>query len=218
MRHRVVEPEILDSLAEDDPAAVASRRDIRLFNHLMGNFRWMARQLAALPCRSPLTELAAGDGSMGQHLLRRGILSPEDACSGVDLAGRPADWPATWEWSQCDLTDYRFDDSCRVLTGNLILHQLSDAELAHLGARIRASAIRHVLACEPARSRLSLLFIPLCRLLGMHQVTLHDALVSVRAGFRGTELADLLGLRAAGWEVRCTRGLLGSIRLKASRP
>jgi hypothetical protein len=42
---RTVRPEILDSLAAEDPAARRSRQDLRLINALMGNFRWVERKL-----------------------------------------------------------------------------------------------------------------------------------------------------------------------------
>ena len=66
---RVVEPEILDGLAADDPAAVASRRDLRLINRIMGNTRWLRRafMLKVRP-QDLVVELGAGDGSLGLSL------------------------------------------------------------------------------------------------------------------------------------------------------
>ena len=42
---RVLAPEILDHLPVDHPAARRSRRDLRLANALMGNHRWLGREL-----------------------------------------------------------------------------------------------------------------------------------------------------------------------------
>ena len=42
---REVEPEILDGLPAGHPDAIRSRRDLRLVNALMGNQRWILKQL-----------------------------------------------------------------------------------------------------------------------------------------------------------------------------
>jgi hypothetical protein len=64
---RVVEPEILDGLPANDPEARRSRRDLRLLNVLMGNERWLARQVAAHPeaAARGVVEAGAGTGSAG---------------------------------------------------------------------------------------------------------------------------------------------------------
>ena len=74
------------------------------------------------------------------------------------------------------------------------------------------------MACEPGRRRFSqLLYRILGPLLGANHVSLHDAHVSIAAGFRGDELARLLGLTPETWDVRCTTSLLGVNRLIALR-
>jgi hypothetical protein len=54
-------------------------------------------------------------------------------------------------------------------------------------------------------------------LLGASHVTLHDARVSIAAGFRGDELPRSLGLMDAAWEVTCATSALGSNRMLAVR-
>ncbi|HSH08902.1 MAG TPA: hypothetical protein VK995_00845 [Oceanipulchritudo sp.] len=216
LRNRIVEPEILDSLSPNDPIALASRRDIWILNHLMGNFRWMGKALAALPERSSIIELAAGDGAMGLYLLKHKIVSLEDRYTGVDFINRPDEWPEQWDWMSSDLMQADLS-RYQVLLANLILHQLEDEQLQAVGDCIRASTIKHVLICEPSRSRLSLFMIPFSRLLRVHPVTLHDARVSIRAGFRGRELAGLLGLDEREWNIHYSKGLFGSYRLACTR-
>jgi hypothetical protein len=46
---RVVIPELLDHLPQDDPAAERSRADLRRINFLMGNGRWVTRTLRRFP-------------------------------------------------------------------------------------------------------------------------------------------------------------------------
>jgi hypothetical protein len=75
-----------------------------------------------------------------------------------------------------------------------------------------------IVACEPARRRLSqILFRTLGPLLGANYVSLHDAHVSIAAGFRGDELARQLGLEADAWVIRCQTTVLGFCHLIAVR-
>ena len=53
--------------------------------------------------------------------------------------------------------------------------------------------------CEPRRARLALVGSRLLGLIGCNAVTRHDALISVHAGFRGTELSD-------AWRAACGDG------------
>jgi hypothetical protein len=99
--------------------------------------------------------------------------------------------------------------------GNLIFHQFSADELATLGEKIREHA-RVILAAEPARRRVSqILYRAIGPLFGANHVSLHDAHVSIAAGFRGRELPAALGLEPTAWEVRCTTTLLGAYRMVA---
>ena len=97
-------------------------------------------------------------------------------------------------WHRADLLNFDGYDDYAVILGNLIFHQFSDVQLAALGLKLRRSA-RLILACEPLRRRSSqILFAAVAPLLGANHVSLHDAHVSVGAGFRGAELPHLLGL------------------------
>ena len=71
---------------------------------------------------------------------------------------------------------------------------------------------------EPQRRRISqVLYRTLGPLFGANRVSLHDAHVSIAAGFRGDELARSLGLGAPDWEIHCSTTLLGMHRLIAVR-
>ena len=65
---RVVEPETLDELPEDDPRAIASRRDLRRVHRVMGTStilrRAIARATHAMPAPRCILELGAGDGTL----------------------------------------------------------------------------------------------------------------------------------------------------------
>lgn len=208
---RVLTPEILDRLPADSPAARRSRRDLRLTNALMGNHRWLQRELqqTTRPGEAAL-ELGAGDGAFALRA-NQGEL-PVDALEQTCPA--PAGWPGNRRWHPADLRSFDGYAAYPIIIGNLIFHHLSDDELGQLGERLRRHA-RVILASEPTRSRTSpVMFAVFGRLLGADRVTLHDARVSIEAGFLGRELPDLLGL-GADWDVRCHTTLLGAYRMIA---
>ncbi len=210
---RTLEPEILDTLPPDHPDALHNRRDLRLTNHIAGSYRWFARTLPRLVGpRERVLELGAGTGELGLQLAARGY-----AVDGLDLWPRPANWPAPRAWHVGDLRAFDGYDDYAAILGNLIFHQFDAGELAALGARLRQNA-RVILACEPARRRASqLLFRTVGPLLGANYVSLHDARVSIAAGFRDDELPRALGLEPPAWDVRCSTTLLGSYRMIAVR-
>ncbi|MEO5960103.1 MAG: hypothetical protein ABIZ49_09040 [Opitutaceae bacterium] len=210
---RNLEPELLDSLPHDHPDALHNRRDLRLTNRILGNHRWLARALPPLlrPHERAL-ELGAGTGELGLRLAQSGVV-----VDGLDSWPRPETWPPTHAWHAADLRTFTGYDRYAVVFGNLIFHQFSAAELRELGQTLRRTC-RVIVACEPARRRLSqILFRLVAPLLGANYVSLHDAHVSIAAGFRADELPSLLGLGRAKWKVRCSSTLLGSYRMVAIR-
>lgn len=211
--NRACEPELLDSLPHDHPDAVHSRRDLRLVNIFMRNRAWFARILPPLlrPGERVL-EIGAGMGEMGFSLNGQGL--PVD---GLDLWPRPAEWPAGREWHRADLLSFGGYGAYPAVIGNLIFHQFTGPELAALGATLRRSC-RLIIACEPRRRRLSqTLIAALAPLLGASHVTLHDARVSINAGFIRDELPAALGLDDGSWDYSCRTTPLGALRMVAVR-
>jgi hypothetical protein len=211
--NRTLQPELLDALSPDHPAALHNRRDLRIINRVTGNHRWLERALAAraLPAER-LLEIGAGDGGFLARLATRNLRA-----DGLDLWPRPAALPAAQAWHRADLRRFdRFADY-PVVFGNLIFHQFGDPDLAVLGNTLRSTA-RVIVACEPARRRVSqALFAAIAPLLWANYVTLHDAHVSIAAGFRRDELPVALGLDPAAWSWQCTVSWLGSYRMVATR-
>jgi len=210
---RTLQPELLDSLAPDDPAARHNRRDLRVINRLMGRTPWFSRELArrVRPGEAVL-ELGAGTGELGSALAARGL-----PCDGLDLWPRPASWPAQCGWHQTDLRAFGNFGRYPVVIGNLILHQFGPAELAALGRQL-AGGPRLLLFSEPARRRhaqlLCRIFLPL---LGANYVSRHDAHVSIGSGFLGDDLPRALGLDPAAWLWTSQETTLGAYRLIAWR-
>ncbi len=210
---RTVQPELLDSLPDDHPDARHSRRDLRLTNFAMGNFRWFRRTLPPLwRAGDCVLELGAGGGELA-HALRPRI----SHYAGLDRCPRPAHWPDAWEWFRNDLRSFTHYGSYPVVLGNLVFHHFLTGELRALGSEFNRHA-RLVLASEPARQRRSQTFFDAAAvLLGGCHVTRHDARVSIAAGFLGDELPDALGFDPRQWHWRCTTTTLGAYRMIALR-
>ena len=210
---RTLQPELLDSLPHDHPDALHNRRDLRLTNEVLGNHRWLLRTLPSrIPPGETALELGAGTGELGFKLARRGV-----RVAGLDLWPRPLQWPASQPWHVSDLKTFDGYDRYPVIFGNLIFHQFSDPELMALGTKLQQRA-RVIAACEPARRRVSqFLFRTIAPLLGANHVSLHDGHVSIAAGFRGDELARILGLASEQWDVHCTTTWMGVYRMLAVR-
>jgi 2-polyprenyl-3-methyl-5-hydroxy-6-metoxy-1,4-benzoquinol methylase len=210
---RTLQPELLDSLPPDHPDALHSRRDLRWINLIMGNHRWFDRTLPRyLRTGERVLELGAGTGELGLRLAPHGV-----CVDGLDFAPRPAHWFAAHEWHVSDLRHFTGYDRYPAVLANLILHHLTDRELADLGDTLARSA-RIIVACEPHRSRASqALFALVSPLCGANHVTRHDAHVSIAAGFCGDELPRALGLTSTAWDCHCTTTALGAYHMIALR-
>ena len=195
---RIVEPELLDELPGDDPRARRSRRDLRLINFLMGNERWIRRTLAG---KSGVIELGAGNGALTRTL---------PGAVGLDFQPAPEDLRERWR--EGDLFETLPTVAGDTVVACLILHHFKDAGLRKLGALLAEK--RRLVVVEPWRSRAALVqgkaLFPV-----VNDVTRHDMMVSIRAGFVPGELGSLLGLtEAGGWRWRekiCWRGGLRAV-------
>jgi SAM-dependent methyltransferase len=86
-----------------------------------------------------------------------------------------------------------------VIVCNLFLHHFDDAQLARLLAHVQQSAWLFV-ACEPRRAKFVVRASRMLRIVGCSKVSVHDAVVSARAGFTADELGALWP-RRDGWNV-----------------
>lgn len=210
---RIVEPELLDGLPADDPDAVASRKDLRMINGIMGNTRWLRRALLRrVRPQDLVVELGAGEGELGKSL------SWDGEYTGLDLQSMPPQWPENFEWVQGNVfAEERAQEAlgkASVVMGGLVLHHFSGEQLRELGRR--CASARLLIFCEPVRRKLHLWQGSFLRLAGINRVTQHDLPVSVRAGFLGDELAEFLGLTKE-WECRVEMTFFGAYRFIAER-
>jgi len=196
---RALTPEILDFLAPDDPRAQRSRRDLARINWVMRQSAIMAKALAACPPPRMLADLGGGDGRFMLRVARRlakhwpgvrlVILDRQNIVTEKTRAGF-----AALGW-QCDTMQGDIFESLPriapdIVTANLFLHHLDDAHLQRLLGLVAARS-RSFIACEPRRSAFALLGARLVFALGANDVTRHDAVASVQAGFHDLELSML---------------------------
>lgn len=215
MQIRSVQPEVLETLPHNHPDALRSREDLFQVNGIMGNHRWIARMLRRYAHPGwRICELGAGDGVLSMNLAAQGLCRTA-ALHALDLAPRPAAWPADAAWTQGDMFAQPLPDS-EVLMANLILHHFKPDQLRLLGSRIPPQT-RLILAAEPARRRIhTVMGRFFCHLAELNWVTRYDMQVSIRAGFRGRELPEALGLDET-WDVQVRETLFGGYRLLAMR-
>ena len=233
---RVVEPEWLDHLPASDPRAVRSRGDLRRINRLMSATRLLGEALDPLLAgrkNARIVELGAGDGSLLLRLASsrantwpaitldlldmQPIVAPETLSQYAELG-----WVANvvsadvFDWLRDTSTSNDGDaDDAPIIVANLFLHHFEGQPLADLlhGIAVRARAF---VCIEPRRSSLALLGSRLLGVIGCNEVTRHDAVVSVRAGFNDQDLTQCWPKNAA-WDLREHPAWLFSHRLIAVR-
>jgi len=236
MQQRVVESEWLDTLAADDPRAIRSRGDLRRINRLMATQTLLGQSLDTLlegAAQARLVELGAGDGTLALRLARRlsrrwpkatlGLLDLQPTISDATLAGfRALGWQV--EVIRADVLDWLAQPQAGaareggvgpILFANLFVHHFEGPRLQALLTGISHRA--HGFAClEPRRSQTALLGSRLLGAIGCNDVTRHDAVTSVRAGFSAQELSACWP-GAGHWDLQESAAGLFSHRFQAKR-
>lgn len=223
---RSVGVEVLDGLEPTDPAAERSRRDLRRIHRAMGTRSILLRALRRLTPPGPdaatfrVLELGAGDGTLMLGVARAmaswwppvelTLLDRQALVDGETIAGfaglgwstgvdvRDAlDWAGASGGNQLNGNGAaRWD----LIIANLFLHHFEGAQLAALLGAVAAGGDRFV-ACEPRRDWVALAGSHLVGAIGAGQVTRTDAVLSVQAGFRGSELSAQWAAEGADWRV-----------------
>lgn len=210
---RVLESELLDALPATDERAQHSRRDLRKLNWIMGHCRHMVRMMRNADFNS-LIDVGTGDGQFALAVAR----SLNRACRLVfvdqqRVPGAPAELIVSDVMSFLRSLEPRPKTA---LMANLFLHHLTDDLLSEMFLEA-SRKVDAFFACEPRRSRLSLMAIHLLPLIGCNAVTRHDADVSIRAGFLGHELSALWPQNRSEWNLSEYEGGFASHCFMVSR-
>lgn len=202
---RAIEPELLDQLPADDSRAIRHRRDLKVINAVILQSGIMANAITEhWTGNTPRTllDLGSGDGtfmlSVARRLARRWpnvTVTLLDQRSIVSDETRDAFAALSWRAQPiaADVFDYLNapdNSSIDIITANLFLHHFEGKLLSELLARV-ARLSQVFVACEPRRSKFALRSSRLLWLIGCSEMAVHDAVVSVRAGFKGNEISQL---------------------------
>jgi len=199
--NRIVQPELLDSLPPDDQRAARSRRDLRRINIWMRHHVTMARALENNwngDTPRQITDLGAGDGNfllgVGKKMAARW---PDLNVTLLDLQNNvPTETLAAfvrlgWRAEMVVADVFNWPPVAgEVVIANLFLHHFEAAQLAEL-FRLISRRAKLFIALEPRRAPWPLFCSRRLRAIGCNDVTRHDAVVSVHAGFSGHELSSL---------------------------
>jgi hypothetical protein len=215
-----VDPEALDSLMPEDPAARRARRDLQRIHRFMGTQGILLRLLKNLPAPRRILELGAGDGRLMLGVARRlagiwpsveltlldrqAVVEDQTLQAYADLG-----WTAVcrvadvFEWARSEVAPEPGRAGLApwdLILVNLFLHHFEAAPVARLLDAVAARSANFI-AVEPHRSRLALSASHLVGIIGASPVTRMDAVLSVRAGFLAGELSALWPDAAGAWRV-----------------
>ena len=211
---RLIEPELLDKLPSNDVRAIRSREDLRRLNSIMGNAQALTKAFLlgdGFDPKKPLQiwELGGGDGTLLLELARKwselgvtaeAVVVDRNPTLSEDVKRAFSDLNWQVRTVSADIFNWLQGSGALVdlILTNLLLHHFSDPVLRGL-LRLIAYRTKRFIACEPRRSGLALRASQLVGLIGCNSVTRHDAVVSVRAGFRGRELSELWPSETGAW-------------------
>ena len=212
MKARRLTPELLDSLSPNEPAAQASRRDLRRLHPLLGQIglwaRWFVEQYPVRPPAS-LADLGAGDGSLLATVLLRAYPTGGQGARIFFVDRQPVVPESTLahlrrcNWLPTVIATDIFvwaeeGPPVEAALANLFLHHFDIPGITRLFSAF-ARKTGSFAAAEPRRNRFAWWAARSLGLIGCHSVTRHDARVSVEAGFRDQELSALWTF--SGWNV-----------------
>jgi hypothetical protein len=205
---RATETEFLDSPDCDPGLAAASYRFMERVNGRFGGLRvvrrFLADETARLPAARPLRLLDIGSGScdiplaVSRWALARGMplritcLEPADHAAALARAKLARAGNAGVELLQEDAFLHQPAEPYDFAMASMCFHHFSDAQILALLRRLRGFVRRSALVNDLRRSRWASLGAGLL-LAGGPAGVRHDALLSIRRGFRIGELKSLLG-------------------------
>ena len=189
-RHRIIEPELLDS-AEPDEARV-NLDDLLRINRYFGGHRVIRRTLERAVGRVDdftVLDVGAASGDTGrtirQEYPRALVYNLDYNVTNLQAADHPKLLANAFA---LPFADSSFD----FVMSSLFLHHFPNPEVVELLREFRRVARRAVLICDLERHILPYLFLPATKsIFRWQRLTLHDGPISVRAAFRRAEFRQL---------------------------
>ena len=213
---RIIQSEILDHLSPDDPRVFHARKDLRLINALMNHARILRSSIFPqlnMGRSLRIVEIGCGDGALAYEIFKKwGKLPAGSRFDFVDKAGSVSRQVKRdlgelgWKVNEFEADVFHWiqssPDSYDLCFASLFLHHFDEHELKLLFSHLSQKTERFI-CIEPRRDRFGLLGALGLRLLGCDPVTLHDAKVSVRAGFHHQELSRIWNQCVpASWQLK----------------
>jgi SAM-dependent methyltransferase len=212
LRERVIRPEILDTLPQEE--ARRSLGDLVRLNRRWGGHStlcWLLDQAVTSPCETgdretfSLLDVGAASGDMGACVRRwypgATVTSLDYRASHLESCAAPR---VVADAFGLPFREASFD----YVFCSLFLHHFTDAQVVELLRGFGVVARRAVLVIDLERHLIARNFVPWTRwVFGWDPVTVHDAAASVEAAFRPRELEALA--RSAG---------LQDVRARVFRP
>ncbi|HLI30334.1 MAG TPA: methyltransferase domain-containing protein [Terriglobia bacterium] len=187
---RIIKPEKLDHLPAEE--ARPNLADLVRINRRFGGHSVIRKAMAQVVNendRFTLLDIGAASGDTAR--LIRGIYpgasvtSLDHSSTNMEAAPQPK---LLGDAFQLPFRNGSFD----VVMSSLFLHHFTNEQVTDLLRAFYAVARRALLICDLERSIFPYLFLATTKkLLGWHDVTVHDGLISVRAAFRGHELREV---------------------------
>ena len=178
-----------------------SHRDIALANRLFGGIRAVSAELAPwLPSsggRVTLLDVGTGTGDIPERLRKhaqaRGIELVVFGLDGrIELVKATREWPVTGVLGDALALPFA-SRSFDFVIASQVLHHFAGDEAVRLLSEMNRVAKRRVVVADLRRSWLAVAGLWLVSfVLGFHEVSRHDGVVSILRGFQAPELRDLV--------------------------
>ncbi len=190
MKTRVIEPERLDH--ESDDVVEVNLRDLERLNRYFGGHATLIAELARLETRASRFTLLDCGAASGDYARRLSRQFPNACIVCLDRQARNlanAPQPRVQADAFClPFADGSFDYVC----ASLFLHHFEDAGVETLLREFSRVARKAVIVNDIERHWFARSFLPATRwIFRWHDNTVHDGILSVRAGFKPGELTGL---------------------------